>query len=133
MSKADRVLNVKTPGAQPPSVDAQAGDDVEALVGDGSDVEVPAADPAVPATAPDLKAYIDAQISAGIAAGIKAIKRAQLHPGAKAHVELPDQSEVDPAKIKQMTLTKQGYVIPLDMGRAPAAIVAQLMANPLQR
>lgn len=131
MSKAARELNVKTPGVQPASVDEQAGEDIDALVGDTSDIALPAVE-ALPNTAPDLKAYIDKQIAAGIAAGIKAIKRSQLNPGAKAHVELPDQADVDARTITAMTLTKQGYVMPVDFGRAPAAIVAQLMANPLQ-
>jgi hypothetical protein len=30
-----------------------------------------------------------------------------------AHAALPDQSEVDPAKIERAVLTKQGWVIPL--------------------
>jgi hypothetical protein len=35
-------------------------------------------------------------------------------PGAEA--EIPDQSEIDPAKITRPTLSKQGYVVPTGYG-----------------
>jgi hypothetical protein len=44
--------------------------------------------------------------------------RAVPPPGrAEAQAALPDQSEIDPAKIKDAVLSKQGWVLPL----APAA------------
>lgn len=39
---------------------------------------------------------------------------------AAAELLLPDQSEVDPTKIKHPVLTRQGYVAPLNIGAAPA-------------
>lgn len=33
---------------------------------------------------------------------------------------LPDQSTVDPDKIKRAVLTQQGYVVPTDLGKKPA-------------
>lgn len=130
MSKeAVRNLNVKTPGVSTPGGDApnaadEAADQaaVEAMANDTSDVEIPAVVDKAP---PDLKAYIDEQIAKGIAAGIKTIKKAQSNPAAPA-VELPDQTEVDPKKIKTPVLSKQGYVVPHAYGRAPENIVAQI-------
>lgn len=33
---------------------------------------------------------------------------------------LPDQSTVNPDKIKRAVLTQQGYVVPTDLGKKPA-------------
>ena len=122
----NRELNVKTPGAAPAAADqerdAALDAAAEAALSDTSDVAVPAEpSPAMPATAPDLKAYIDSQIAAGIAAGMKTMKKAQANPAAPTQ-ELKDQSEIDPHKISTMVLSKQGYVVPVNFGAAPAHI-----------
>ena len=111
MFKPRRDLTVKIPGARgtddEPNPDAEA---LEAAVDDTSDVDVQ--DEVSVASAPaDMKAYIDAQIAKGIAAGMKSIKKAQSNPAAP-HVELPDQSTVDAGAIDKPVLTKQGYVVP---------------------
>lgn len=121
MSKdAARAINFRTPGVAPIEVEP----DIEALVSDTSDVDMPPA--VVSSAAPDLKAYIDEQIAKGISAGMKTIKKAQSNPAAPL-VELPDQDAVDPHKIKDMVLTKQGYVVPAGYGAAPAHIALQVM------
>ncbi len=122
--KPERTFAVKTPGAQ--SAEPDAAPDVDDLAADTDDVALPIA--ALPGTAPDLKAYIDEQVRAGVAAGIKTIRKAQEKPGAPA-VELPDQSTVDAAKIKTVVLTKQGYVVPLNYGAPPPGATAQLMGR----
>ena len=122
--KPERTFNVKTPGAQ--ADPAPETEDIDDLAADTGDVALPIA--ALPGTAPDLKAYIDEQIKAGVAAGIKSIRKAQEKPGAPS-AELPDQTTVDSAKIKSPVLTKQGYVVPINYGAPPPGATAQLMGR----
>lgn len=124
----NRTLDVKTPGAvtdpedETKARDAELDAAADAAIGDTRDVALPQV--AEAAQAPDLKAYIDAQIAKGIAAGMKTIQAAQ--SGTRPAVELPDQAAVDPKKIKDLTLSKQGYVIPAGYGAAPEHIRAQI-------
>lgn len=125
-----RNLQVRTPGAPvaPPPDDGLGETDADALSADASDVAIPteAAQPAAqPEAAPaamapaDLMAFIKAEVAKGVAEGLAAAKRASM-PSA---VVLPDQSEVDPRTITSPTLTKQGYVVPIDYGRPPAHLL----------
>ena len=127
-----RPLDIRTPGAALAAPAIQAAVDqrdaaldasAAAALADTSDVVV--APPASLGAAPDLKAYIDAQIAKGVAAGVKAIRASQSGP--VPAVELPDQSQVNPALIKELTLSKQGYVVPRNYGAAPEHIRAQVL------
>lgn len=128
MNQPRRVTNVRTPGV-PMQPDDGAETDADALSSDASDFAAPAEPVAanggttggMPA---DLKAYIDAQIAAGVAAGLAAsgVRKA---PGAPA--ALPDQAEIDPTKIKDPVLTKQGYVLPATYGATPAHLVKSML------
>lgn len=121
-----RNLQIRTPGAPVAPPDDGLGEtDADALAADASEVAIPdapaveakTAEPAAQAamSPADLMAFIQREVAKGVAEGLAAAKRASM----PAAVELPDQSEVDPAKITSLTLTKQGYVVPLDYGRAP--------------
>lgn len=122
MSREKRDFNVKTPGVPSGELsEEEQAAAVEAAVDDTSDVELPAPD-AMPA---DLKAYIDAQIAKGVAFQVGQIRKSQLDPKAP-QVVLPDQSEVDATKIDKPVLSKQGYVVPHSMGRAPAHIATAI-------
>jgi hypothetical protein len=133
-------VQIKTPGlaAATPAADAAptaeqvAAEEaaLEAAVADTADLppEPGAAAPAaakLPTTPADMMAYIDAQIAKGVAAGVREIKRAQLKQSPTA-APIPDQSEVDPKKITDMVLSKQGYVIPHNYGKVPEHIRAQI-------
>ncbi len=126
-AESTRNLQVRTPGVSAPVPEDTRPDDglgetdADALSADASDVAIPEASAAAGASAglpsdmAGLKAYIDAQIASGVAKGLAA-ERARSVPTAMV---LPDQSEVDPYTIKEMTLTKQGYVVPIGYGAAP--------------
>lgn len=126
-------VQIKTPGAAAqtpaPNEAAAEAEALEAMVASTDDLPAPPAAPAVPeavAGAPaDLKAYIDEQIAKGVAAGMKQIARSQLKASPES-AAVPDQSEVDPRKIRDITLTKQGYVIPHDYGKVPQHIATQI-------
>jgi hypothetical protein len=113
-----RSLSVRTPGA-PPADDGLGETDADALSADTSDMVIPAdaSESSRPAPMPaDLKAYIDAQIAAGVAAGLASSGVRAKAPAAQV---LPDQSEVDPRAITALTLTRQGWVVPVKMGAVP--------------
>lgn len=125
---------IKTPGvaaATPPTAEQIAAEEaaLEAAVADTGDLPqepaAPATAAAIPATPADLKAYIDERIAKGVADGVREIKRSQLKQSPSA-APIPDQSEVDVDKIKDMVLTKQGYVIPRNYGKVPEHIRAQI-------
>jgi hypothetical protein len=123
-----RALNVRTPGAPPPD-DGLGETDADALSADTSDMVIPAASVAESGPAPmptDLKAYIDAQIAAGVAAGLAS---SGVRPKAPTAQALPDQSEVDPRSITAMTLTRQGWVVPVKMGAVPAHLAQQMLGQ----
>ncbi len=63
------------------------------------------------------KDELQAMLNRAAAQGAAAVSRAS-SPAAKPNPEadLPDQTEIDPAKIKSPTLSKQGYVVPLNYG-----------------
>ncbi len=46
-------------------------------------------------------------------------RRKVASPAAKEPGELPDQSEIDPGKIKRAVLSRQGWVCPLESGNQP--------------
>jgi len=126
MNAPTRNLKVRTPGAPPPPDDGLGETDADALSADTSDMVVPAASVAASA-APmptDLKAYIDAQIAAGVAAGL-ASSGVRAKPQAAA--ALPHQSDVDPRAITAMTLTQQGWVVPVKMGAVPAHLAQTML------
>lgn len=58
---------------------------------------------------------LQAMLSQAAAQGAAAVHRAAA-PRASQPEDLPDQSEIDPAKITSPTLSKQGYVVPLNYG-----------------
>lgn len=114
-----RTLSLKTPGAAAPEVvdtpeaRAQLAAENEALeqsLISGGDTVLSDAAPTEPAVAPDLKAYIDAQIAQGVAKSLATTKRATTIGTPPA--ELPDQAEIDAFAITKEVLTKQGYVVP---------------------
>lgn len=141
MSRTARDLSIRTPGAPAeaarpiPTPEETAAEEaaLEAEIAAGANEPakppVDAAPPAgdkQPTSMAELQAYIADEIKKGIAAGIREIKRAQLKQTPAASAELPDQSEVDPTKIREMTLTKQGYVLPAKYGQVPEHIRTQI-------
>lgn len=133
MSTSRRTLAPRTPGVasspdEPSSAETDPrmpegdpdpeGDEraLDSLVEDQADVQVVSQDPPTTAQPQDIKAYIDQQIAAGVAAALrKQHAPAQAVPAA----ELPDQRDVDPDEISRMVLTKQGYVMPTRFGATP--------------
>ena len=61
------------------------------------------------------KDELQAMLNQAAAQGAAAVHRAAA-PKASPEADLPDQSEIDPAKIKSPTLSRQGYVVPLNYG-----------------
>lgn len=92
--------------------------------GEPQDTEA-AADAAVAAASMDdgsgnvvmTKAELDAALARAVAQGAAMASAPRKPPAEEA---LPDQSELDPAKLKSMTLSKQGWVVPHGLGE-PAA------------
>ena len=105
---AGRFGSVKTPGV--PSGDET---DNEQLVGGADPLEpLPGdADPEQPLV------LTHAQLQAAINRGVNAALDARAKASAPLkEADLPDQTEIDPAKIKRPTLSKQGYVVPANYG-----------------
>ena len=137
MTKAARTLAVRTPGAPAaeegerttPTAEQQAEMDREAaeleaqLQGEGAGDVVDAAPAAPGGVAPDLQAFIQAEIARGVASALAA-QRAGQQVGSPA-AELPDQSEIDPTTIRTEVLTKQGYVVPVKypQGHVPQSLL----------
>jgi hypothetical protein len=61
------------------------------------------------------QAELQAMLNQAAAQGAAAVHRAAA-PRAAPEADLPDQSEIDPAKITSPTLSRQGYVVPLHYG-----------------
>lgn len=70
--------------------------------------------------APDIAAMIAAEVRKGVAAALASQSRAT---GQAQPEHLPDQSEVRADQITEVTLTKQGYVVPAKYGSFAADIV----------
>ena len=110
---------VATPGV-PLAVMAGAETDSDALTAGAADLND---GPAVEAPAKAAKAKsvtmsqdeLQAMLNQAAAQGAAAVHRAAAPRTATAE-DLPDQSEIDPAKITSPTLSKQGYVVPLLYG-----------------
>lgn len=58
---------------------------------------------------------LQAMLSQAAAQGAAAVHRAAA-PRVNPDADLPDQSEIDPAKITSPTLSRQGYVVPIGYG-----------------
>jgi hypothetical protein len=91
---AKKPLNVEEPGAAP-------AEEATAEATEGADVQTsasPAEEGAQPAPVPELA------------------PEEQLPVIDKSPQGVPDQADVDPTKIKTMTLSKQGWVLPAALG-----------------
>ena len=122
-----RTFTPKTPGvfADPETFDAevqQSIDDPRASVSDeearstfsGKKSEL------VMQPAPDLAAFIAAEVAKGVAAALATSARAMVQAQPE---HLPDQRDVDPNSISESVLTRQGYVVPAKYGNFAADIV----------
>ncbi len=107
-----RTFTPKTPGVFPEPKDEDLGDVM--LGGDEPKTEL------VMQPAPDIAAMIAAEVRKGIAAAMATNARALVQAQPE---HLPDQRDVDAALITEMTLTKQGYVIPAKYGSFAADVV----------
>lgn len=114
MSKvADRVTSVKTPGiVEPPAVETNVEDLMAAT---------PGFEPGDPSPkgleAEALMTLSAGQLSKMIARAVQsqlAARDAAAAPVKEA--DLPNQTEIDPAKITRPVLSKQGYVVPHKYG-----------------
>lgn len=149
MSRPARDLSVRTPGApaapaEAPAAPVEAANPTptaEQIAAEEAELEAEiagaslpidtaaakpeASAPAAPGSVAELQAFIAAEVKKGVDAGIKAFRREQLRatPGA---APIPDQSEVDPKKITETVLTKQGYVIPASYGAVPEHIRSKI-------
>ena len=108
--------SVATPGVPSEPPDETDGDAATSGAADLSDGTAPAA-----AGEPGAKnvtmrqTELQAMLNQAAAQGAAAVHRAAA-PRADPDAELPDQRDVDPAKIKSPTLSRQGYVVPLNYG-----------------
>lgn len=114
MSKvADRVTNVKTPGViEAPAVETNPEELMAATPGFApGDPSPKGLEPGafVTITAEQLEAVVARSVNSALAA--RAAAAAPLK-----EADLPDQSELDPKTLKAMTLSKQGWVVPLSYG-----------------
>lgn len=109
---------VATPGVHATPTTDSGETDADAVMAGAPDLNDGA-----PQARPDPKgktvtmsqAELQAMLNQAAAQGAAAVHRAAA-PKANPDAELPDQSEIDPAKIKSPTLSKQGYVVPLGYG-----------------
>jgi hypothetical protein len=90
----NRTIHVKTPGA---------------TIIESTDTAVQSLQPG-----PDLADFIAREVAKGVAAAMATKADALI---VAMPENLPDQSTVDPSMIDKMVLTKQGYVVPKDMGQ----------------
>lgn len=97
---APSTLSVRTPGAPVDPEQAEAPPDIT-----GGQ-----ADTLVTVSQAQLQAMVNAAVS-----------KARAQPDRPKEADLPESSTVDPAKIKEMTLTKQGWVVPHRFGEPAAA------------
>ena len=108
-----RNLSIRTPGV------ALAMGDAAAIRESESE-----ADPIEPVPAAET-GHLPPDLAAIVAAEVAKALRAQAHAARPlTEAELPDQSEIDPAKITRPMLSKQGYVVPASYG-LPAAEAAR--------
>lgn len=118
---------VRTPGVPAVNQGDSQETDIDALVNDAPDMgDGGDAVAAGPALAPDLQAFIQAEIAKGIASGMQAMRVAQSAPRGVTPEELPDQADIDPAAIERPVLTKQGYVMPKGYGEPKADLSKNL-------
>jgi hypothetical protein len=90
----NRTIHVKTPGA---------------TIIESTETAVQSLQPG-----PDLAEFIAREVAKGVAAAMATKANALI---VAMPENLPDQSTVDAAQIDKMVLTKQGYVVPKEMGR----------------
>lgn len=83
----------------------------------------PVTEPTVESTAVEETVTVSKASLDALLARVEAIESSKQSPSRPAaEVEsLPDQSEVDPDKIKSPVLTKQGWIVPTAFGSNPAA------------
>jgi hypothetical protein len=104
-----RVASVKTPGVGSTPEDTEREGDALVDAAPGLD------------SGPEAKEQMLTMTAAQLDAAIKRGVRDEMNARAKAAApimtaDLPDQSEIDPATIKRPTLSKQGFVVPLNYG-----------------
>lgn len=122
MPKPSNVTSVKTPGEIAPQAQADDEQALDTQISDTSGVDLPKAEATkIDLTDPaQLAAYIQAQVNAGVAAGLHEHRRVEAAAAGKVpEAELPDQSTVNPHTIEREVLTKQGYVVPHNLGAVP--------------
>lgn len=108
--------SVAMPGVPSEKTDEVDGDAEMSGAADLSDGDAPAASPAPKGKNVTMsQAELQTMLNQAAAQGAAAVHRAAA-PRADPSADLPDQRDVDPAKIKSPTLSRQGYVVPLNYG-----------------
>lgn len=116
-TRSARTATVRTPGVvATPADDGRGETDADAVAADAAPLDDgAAAETGDPKLVTLTQQQLDAAVARGVAQALAAHRRAEATPG-KPEVPLPDQSEIDPAKIERPTLSRQGYVVPRNYG-----------------
>lgn len=115
-TRSTRAASVRTPGVMsPPPDDGRGETNADALADGAAPLDDGAAALGEPKLVTLTQQQLDAAVARGVAQALAAQRRAEASPG-RPEVPLPDQSEIDPAKIERPTLSRQGYVVPVNYG-----------------